>query len=148
MFRNIVLLAFFRTVSALNFNGTGEVRTLSSANDVGSDLGCLTDAGMWTKNDTLCGTFTGYRDADSTSFTISSTEGPCTLDGLYFECGEDIDSLTFWAWSGLITGYDVLAYGESVTFSSPMNASETLRPVRTYHTSDPKPWIHLGWFAF
>ncbi|KAI0133888.1 hypothetical protein BJ170DRAFT_716068 [Xylariales sp. AK1849] len=148
MLRNVVILALSGLAAALSFNGTGQLRTLSST-DLGSDLGCLTDTGLWSKNETLCGTFTGVRSIDSTSTVISSSVGPCTLNGTLksFECSTDTDALTFWAWSGLITDWDVLAYGETVTFSSAENATKAPAEVRKYRTTDPKPWIWLGWLS-
>lgn len=52
------------------------------------------------------------------------------------------------AWSGLLDDYDVLAYGEQITYSSNLNISETDNatvPIRTYRSTDNKPWIWLTW---
>ncbi|KAI1848865.1 hypothetical protein JX266_005293 [Neoarthrinium moseri] len=146
MFRNVALLALAEAIAALTFDGTGQIRALSSSSS--ADVGCLANDGSWTTSDTECGTFTGTREDDSTDFIISSTSGPCTLvDYATFECASGLEALTFWAWTGIVDDYDVLAYGETVTFSSPVEPSEELAPIRPYHTEDSKPWIHLGWAA-
>lgn len=43
--------------------------------------------------------------------------------------------------------WDVLARGETFTFSSSTNASVEDAVITVYDTTDPKPWIHLGWQA-
>ncbi|KAK6084335.1 hypothetical protein SCUP515_01449 [Seiridium cupressi] len=150
MLRNITLAALAGVASATTFNGTGQLRTLSSLTaDRGTDLGCLTNAGNWTTEDSLCGTFTGTRSG-SVYTTLTSLDGPCTIDDSKFTCGTDLTALQFWAWTGLLDNYDVLAHSEQITYSSSSNISEVSDssvPIRTYRTTDPKPWVWLGWSA-
>jgi hypothetical protein len=54
-----------------------------------ADLGCLTAAGLWTTDDSLCGTFTGTRLNTSSlpTYKLTSAAGPCYIYGAQFECG-------------------------------------------------------------
>lgn len=76
MLYSVALLALAAVASATDFSGSGQIRALDS-DDLTSDLGCLTDAGAWTKDETLCGTFTATRSGSSA--TVVSAEGPCTI---------------------------------------------------------------------
>ncbi|KAH8204490.1 hypothetical protein TruAng_001406 [Truncatella angustata] len=148
MLRNLALVAFAGVASATSFSGNGQLRALASAGN-GTDLGCITDSGAWTVDASLCGTFTGTRST-TVYTTLTSLDGPCTLNNSAFACGADVTALRFWAWSDLLDDYDILAYGEQITYSSTANISEAANssiPIRTYRTTDHKPWIWLGWVA-
>lgn len=110
MLYNIALVALAGFASATTFSGTGQLRALASGN--GSDLGCITDSGAWTVNDTLCGNFTGTRSS-TVYTTITSLDGPCTLEDSNFVCGTDITALQFWVCNRFISlnfVYRVLTY--------------------------------------
>ena len=73
--------------STASFTGRGQIRTLWNQGDY-ADLGCLTAAGLWTTNNSLCGTFTGTALTTSSlpTFRLSSSAGPCWIYGAQFKC--------------------------------------------------------------
>ncbi|KAH8666897.1 hypothetical protein BX600DRAFT_511785 [Xylariales sp. PMI_506] len=146
MFRKLAVLVFSGAAAATSFNGTGQVRTMKAPASTATDLGCLTDAGAWTANDTACGTFTADHNSESTQFTISSASGPCLISSRQFNCSSANDEgATFWAFSGVLSDYDILAYGESITFATSGNASLAPASIHIYSASDSKPWVWLTW---
>lgn len=98
MLRNTVLLALAGAASATTFNGTGQLRALaSSVSGNGTSIGCITDTGAWTMDEDLCGTFTATRGSTSAIYvTLSTLNGPCTLDKSNFTCSADATALQFW----------------------------------------------------
>lgn len=72
-----------------SFTGRGQLRTRWYQGDY-DDLGCLTDTGLWTSDESQCGTFTAQPlEGVSTlvTYTLSSAAGPCWIVGAKFECG-------------------------------------------------------------
>lgn len=101
MLRNTILLALTGLASATTFSGTGQLRALaSSTSGNGTSLGCISDAGSWTTDEEACGTFTGTR-ASSVYVTLSSLDGPCTLDDSNFTCSADATASKFWVSASL-----------------------------------------------
>lgn len=61
-------------------------------------MGCSTADGLWTVDESQCGTFTGKLAPDGISYEVSSTKGVCAtsgrpIDGLQvatFVCGKGV----------------------------------------------------------
>lgn len=70
-----------------SFNGVGQIRAQWNQGDY-IDLGCLTDSGKWTVNNTLCGTFTAtpYTASSIYSYRLSTNQGPCYIYGARVVC--------------------------------------------------------------
>ena len=74
--------------AAADFSGRGQLRARWNAGDH-ADLGCLTTAGLWTGDESRCGTFVASPVPDSALFTLTSTSaagGPCQVVGARFSC--------------------------------------------------------------
>lgn len=79
-------------VKRADFEGMGKIIVYEL--DTSTPAGCLTNVGLWTIDDSQCGTFTGIKTS-STTYAISSTAGTCGTD-VIFSCG-----------TGLSTAYNV-----------------------------------------
>lgn len=79
-----------------SFSGIGQLRTRWNDGDY-ADLGCLTDTGLWTSDDSLCGIFRAVqRDAFGlAAFTLTSAAGPCKIYGGSFTCSKDNEAYEF-----------------------------------------------------
>jgi hypothetical protein len=88
-------------VCGMDFNGTGQVRTLWSNGGAklnGMDLGCLTVDGRWTIDEELCGVFSGVRTQTGTELNtamiyLETASGPCGRNNVEFVCS-DVAGLT------------------------------------------------------
>lgn len=95
------------------FNGTGQLRTLWRDGDH-ADLGCLTDQGRWTTDDSKCGTFEATPDAKSPSlFTLKSSAGFCKVYGAKFVCEEGNEPLPFGVGGRSTHNYEGSADGQN-----------------------------------
>jgi hypothetical protein len=76
-------------VPSKSFSGKGQLRTRWNEGDY-ADLGCLTDHGRWTSDESLCGTFTANQYTTGTyaqvAFTLTSASGPCNMLGGRLDC--------------------------------------------------------------
>ncbi|KAM7200368.1 hypothetical protein V8F20_005345 [Naviculisporaceae sp. PSN 640] len=72
--------------AAQNFEGKGQIRA-TYYQDTYEDLGCLTDQGLWTTNESLCGTFTGVTVGDYRQYTLTTAAGACYVDHISLKCG-------------------------------------------------------------
>lgn len=86
---SILFLSFLGAAAALDFQGTGQIRTW---NTTGTDLGCLTKQAQWTADETQCDVFTGTRASDSDIHFTTSTGLPCGLDNVKVVCQDGLDS--------------------------------------------------------
>lgn len=79
-----------------SFSGLGQLRTRWSEGDH-ADLGCLTDSGMWTTDESLCGTFLAkqWDQNGLTAFTLTSAAGPCRIYGAKFICEQGFPPADF-----------------------------------------------------
>ena len=92
-----------QSIPNTNFNGTGQIRTLLLR--PGTDEGCITNAGLWTVDESLCGVFTSNRDSNPEhypSFTLSSPAGACGITRsspsntyIVFRCGGGVSAALF-----------------------------------------------------
>ncbi|KAK6212542.1 hypothetical protein LQW54_005126 [Pestalotiopsis sp. IQ-011] len=147
-----VLAGVATAIFDTSFNGTGQIRTLDHTSGNGTDIGCLTNAGQWTIVEDNCGVFTGDRNGAMAVY-VSSEEGPCgrAQNGseLYFSCSGNQTAFNFWVFAGYSTR-DILVYSEVFTWSSSStfaDADTDVLPLHSYQTSDPDPWLWLGWTA-
>ncbi|KAK3308423.1 uncharacterized protein B0T15DRAFT_107736 [Chaetomium strumarium] len=103
------------TPALISFTGTGQLRTRWNDGDY-ADLGCLTETGLWTADNTLCGTFTATTLDSSTlrTFTLTSAAGPCKILGARFTCQEGNEAYAFgiWPFPNSIPGVDCLRWGQ------------------------------------
>lgn len=78
-----------RLAAGESFIGKGQLRTLWDGGEH-EDLGCLTDTGLWSSNEALCGTFTGtpLDGYNIKTFNLTTAAGPCGILGAQFNCGE------------------------------------------------------------
>ena len=84
--QHIVTIAIAGVAAAANFDGQGQIRTRWHEQAEGfPDIGCLTNKGQWTVDESLCGTFTGAR-YDLHNLTLATSEGTCWTIGAVFKC--------------------------------------------------------------
>ena len=70
--------------------GTGQIRPVNS-DSTHEVLGCLTNLGQWTTDESKCGVFTGVRE-EANSIRLSSATGVCGLEGVAkFSCGQGVE---------------------------------------------------------
>lgn len=72
-----------------DFTGLGQIRTLYIGRGH-DDLGCLTSAGKWTANESLCGTFAAEQISDVTFHLFAPKVGGCGVDVATFKCGDGV----------------------------------------------------------
>jgi hypothetical protein len=91
-----MLLMLGAMVMALDFEGTGQIRTLHGPTDnVGPDIGCLTSQGEWTADNTQCDVFTGIR-RDNYTITLNTSTGlPLGLDNVVVVAREGLTETTW-----------------------------------------------------
>ncbi|KAL1840379.1 hypothetical protein VTJ49DRAFT_505 [Mycothermus thermophilus] len=147
-----LLAALCSSVSALAFNGTGQLRTVYNR-PPHDDLGCLTKDGKWTVDEPLCGVFTAVRTGNYNDYTLSAEgSGPCGIDHIYFTCGEGVTPRIFSTWGDNVPapGLTVLRVGQYGVFatdapdSPPPPGAEPLR-IHFYSASEKGKYAWLGW---
>lgn len=74
------------TAEAKNFEGTGQIRA-TYYQDTYEDLGCLTNQGLWTADESLCGTFTAETVGEYRQYTLTTPAGPCYINHVRLACG-------------------------------------------------------------
>ncbi|KAK4182568.1 hypothetical protein QBC35DRAFT_444985 [Podospora australis] len=145
------------------FSGLGQVRTFY-VRDNHEDLGCLTSAGKWTTNNSLCGNFTANRATPSpnysVSWTLSTSAGPCGIETVTLKCKPGITPAVFGNWGdpatnggGPVPGREILRYGAYGVFASslgnnPPTPQEGPAEIRLYSASDEGKWVWLGFNGF
>jgi hypothetical protein len=72
-----------------DFTGLGQIRTLYIGRGH-DDLGCLTSAGKWTTDESLCGTFAAAQISDVTFHLFAPKAGGCGIDVATFKCGDGV----------------------------------------------------------
>lgn len=92
--RPVFLLLLFTSAIALDFQGTGQIRTLQ-ANTIGTDLGCLTSQAQWTADNTQCNTFSGTRKNNYTITLNTSTGVPLGLNNIDVAAQEGLTATTW-----------------------------------------------------
>lgn len=98
MLPTVLIVAAVSLVAARpapSFKGIGQLRTIWRDGDH-SDLGCLTETGRWTTDNTKCGTFEAVAIPETpTLFTLQSAAGFCKVYGAKFTCEKDAEAYPF-----------------------------------------------------
>ncbi|VBB75938.1 Putative protein of unknown function [Podospora comata] len=135
------------------FFGAGQIRTLWNQGDH-SNLGCLTNTGLWTTNESQCGTFvskeltTGY---SVKTFQLFTSAGPCSIYGAKFYCDKNATPFLFglWPWPNSIPGVDSLRagqYGLMATFgSNPPLKEEGPQEIHFVTYKETGKYVWLTW---
>ncbi|KAK3370500.1 hypothetical protein B0H63DRAFT_317514 [Podospora didyma] len=134
-----------------SFNGTGQIRTLWAYGDH-SDLGCLTSAGLWTTDESLCGKFDAKRTNESpVMFTLASVEGPCQIYGK-FSCAKGNEPYIFglWPWGNSVPGVECLRWGQYglMASSGPRNPPLPTDPPQELHLTSASEEQKYVWLTF
>lgn len=83
-------------VTALDFEGTGQIRTLHGPTEnTGADIGCLTSQAQWTADNTQCDVFTGIRKDNYTITLNTSTGLPLGLDNVVVVARDGLTKTTW-----------------------------------------------------
>ncbi|KAK4118745.1 hypothetical protein N657DRAFT_650938 [Parathielavia appendiculata] len=142
--------------SPMSFTGKGQLRTLWSDGDH-TDLGCITDAGLWTGNNTLCGTFTGTPTSNSNlrTFNLTSAAGPCRIWGSTFICEQwnggypSIYEFGIWPYPNSIPGVDCLRWSKYGMMGNPegnpTGPEDSPREIRLLSYIEKPKWVWLTW---
>ncbi|KAL2162955.1 hypothetical protein VTH06DRAFT_6791 [Thermothelomyces fergusii] len=152
----LAALASSQLAAGETFIGRGQLRTLWNEGDH-EDLGCLTDTGLWTTNEALCGTFTGTALDVSTlrTFTLSTATGPCTILGAQFTCGQGNEPAWFgiYVWPNAIPDKDCLRYGQYGLMASRAEGGGPPAPdqdpieINFSSYSEKGKWVWVTWKA-
>ncbi|KAK4035225.1 hypothetical protein C8A01DRAFT_38317 [Parachaetomium inaequale] len=138
-----------------SFTGKGQLRALWNQGDH-ADLGCLTATGLWTADDSLCGTFTAAKlDTSSLpTYTLTSAAGPCHIYGARFECGQGYQGYEFgiWPFPNSIPGKDCLRYGQYGLMGSsgqggPPASGDPAVDIHFVSYSEKGKYVWLTWAA-
>jgi len=90
-----LILATISLAAARSFSGRGQLRATWRDGEH-NDLGCVTDEGRWTTDDTRCGTFEASPVPETpTMFTLQSAAGFCKVFEGRFMCNQDADAYHF-----------------------------------------------------
>ncbi|KAM7212382.1 hypothetical protein V8F06_012215 [Rhypophila decipiens] len=111
------------TRAATNFSGKGQIRTTHYEGDY-EDLGCLTNKGFWTANESQCGTFTAEVIKQWRDLLLSSADGQCYIQHIGLRCGDkpaDNNSIYFGIFPTRqeIGGGEALRYGQYGLMAGP-----------------------------
>ncbi|GAB1314683.1 hypothetical protein MFIFM68171_04893 [Madurella fahalii] len=134
------------------FSGIGQLRTRWNEGDY-ADLGCLTDTGLWTSNDALCGTFRAdQRDSFGLAvFTLTSAAGPCRIYGGSFHCekGNEAHEFGIWPFPNSIPGVDCLRYGKyglmATWGKSPPSPADPPQELHMVSYAEKGKYVWLTW---
>ncbi|SPQ21426.1 536990c9-d2c6-4d05-980b-aaab1fa32765 [Thermothielavioides terrestris] len=142
-----------------SFIGKGQLRTRWNDGDY-ADLGCLTDGGQWTANETLCGVFTGAPLAQPTGmwqFTLTTAEGGCYIIGSEFKCdhGNPTYPTAYYFWvyplPNAIPGVDCLGYSQYGLMASdgknPPSPEDPPEEIHLVSYSEVGKYVWLTWRA-
>ncbi|AEO69690.1 uncharacterized protein THITE_2053822 [Thermothielavioides terrestris NRRL 8126] len=148
----LALSALFTAAAAdtpQDFTGLGEIRTLYIWPDH-PDLGCLTSAGQWTTNETLCGSFTTQWTSNLTFYLSATATGSCGIDGATFRCGDPDIFGTPGGTGGPIPGHDILRYGQYGIMAAdaddaPPAPQDPPLDIHFYTGSEKGKYVFLGW---
>ncbi|KAK3326071.1 hypothetical protein B0H66DRAFT_146394 [Apodospora peruviana] len=152
------LLGFATLASAARklsiFRGTGQIRTLWNDGNH-DDLGCLTDTGLWTSDETLCGVFEAARHNISpsklTAFTLTSAAGPCQLHGARFTCEPGNEAYEFgtWPWPNSVPGVECLRWGQYGLMASfgrnPPSPADPPQEIHMVSSIEEGKYVWLAW---
>ncbi|KAK5652151.1 hypothetical protein OQA88_10793 [Cercophora sp. LCS_1] len=139
--------------------GKGQFRAISNEKEH-LDLGCITNVGRWTTDETQCGVFEATPVGDraftsdrSFSFTLKSAAGTCWAYGAKFLCEEDGEPFIFGTWPDVwpigLPGVSILRYGQyglmaSVAGGPPARTAEP-QEIRFTSYTEPGQRIWLKW---
>ncbi|KAK4151832.1 hypothetical protein C8A00DRAFT_45018 [Chaetomidium leptoderma] len=140
------------TSSSQTFTGTGQLRTRWNEGDH-ADLGCLTNTGLWTANNKLCGTFTSTQLGGSSLpvFSLATPAGPCKIYGAQFTCGQGNEAVAFglWPWPNSIPGVDCLRWGQYGLMASsgrnPPNVEDPPQEIHLVSYIETGKYVWLTW---
>ncbi|KAK0636025.1 hypothetical protein B0T17DRAFT_570668 [Bombardia bombarda] len=136
------------TVNSTVFGGQGQIRTLWNSAPY-TDLGCLTSAGQWTANPSLCAVFTAVRPGSI--FTLTTSAGPCEISGANFTCGAGNTPGQFgiWPWPNSPPKIESLRWGQyglmSTPSPNPISASDAAVTLRYTSYWDSGYYVWLTW---
>lgn len=123
--------------AATPFLGTGRLTALHDTDR--EYMGCITDAGLWTIDESQCGTFKGVSTDDYGGVHLSSALGICGVCngcGLVFSCGKggetDFYVRVFVGVLGYTNRFELIRHGRRGHYRC-ISTPETLPPPTTMH---------------
>ncbi|KAK3995537.1 hypothetical protein QBC44DRAFT_366325 [Cladorrhinum sp. PSN332] len=139
-----------------SFNGVGQIRAQWREGDY-ADLGCLTNAGKWTVDETLCGNFTAtpFPGSFIYSYSLETDSGPCYTYGASIVCDNGNTGYPtifgLWPWPNAIPNTPSLRvgnYGLMATHgNNPPTIEEGPQSVHFVTYSEKGKWVWLTWKA-
>ncbi|KAK1757169.1 hypothetical protein QBC47DRAFT_444068 [Echria macrotheca] len=138
-----------------SFQGTGQLRTTWRDGDH-ADLGCLTDRGRWTSDNSTCGTFEATPDPQTPSvFTLKTDAGYCNVYGAEFTCdaGNEAQPFGTWPenWPNGIPGQKVLRWGQYGLMASsaagPPSLADAPEAIHLASYNEPGKFVWLTWLG-
>ncbi|KAK4114714.1 hypothetical protein N656DRAFT_691281, partial [Canariomyces notabilis] len=142
-------------VPSKSFSGKGQLRTRWNEGDY-ADLGCLTDHGRWTSDESLCGTFTANQYTTGTyaqvAFTLTSASGPCNMLGGRLDCepgNEPYKYFGIWQFRNSIPGVDCFRYAQyglmATWGKSPPTPEDPPQDLHLTSYAEPGKRVWLTW---